>query len=76
MRRMPRYFLNLRNGNHYLPDLEGCDLPHLEAAPIHAVGVAREMMRRPGRRWDEAAFEITNSDRRLVLYLRFADVPR
>ena len=71
---MPRYFLNLRNGNHYLPDLEGCELPTLEAARRHAAGVARGMMLRPGKGWDQAAFEITNSDGRLVLYVRVADV--
>jgi hypothetical protein len=69
---MPWYFFNIRNGNHYVPDRDGCELPSLDTVPSQAAGVAREMMRRPGHQWANAAFEVTNREGRLVYFLRSA----
>ena len=51
---MPLYYFILKSGSDVVPDQEGIELPHADAAREHATAVARELMRNrelPARNW-------------------------
>jgi hypothetical protein len=41
---MPRYFFHVRDGDSYSPDIEGQELPSLEAARQEAIRANREIL--------------------------------
>ena len=62
---MPRYYFNIREGNHVAVDEEGMDLPGMEAALREAELSGREIiadMVRDERPLDGQAIEITNQE--------------
>lgn len=63
---MPRFFLNIRDGESYIEDEEGSVLPDVEAACREAVLSAREILAaklRAGGTVNGQVFEITDENR-------------
>jgi hypothetical protein len=71
---MPVFFFNLQDGKGGIEDEEGVDLPTLVAAQEHAIGVARELMRRNEPKWRICRLDILNSEGSLLFTLPFAKV--
>ncbi len=76
---MPRFFMNIRRGGAQIPDLEGDELPDVEAARREALETVRDMMQLPHvygdmREWHRDAFVITDESGAVVLVVPF--VPR
>jgi hypothetical protein len=71
---MPRYYFSLRNGRRF-DDVDGLELPDLDAVRKEAVGFARDMMRmEPGRRdWTGWIVCVTDEAQRCVFEVAFAD---
>jgi len=72
-----RYFFNVRNGNHYMPDIEGEEFADAAAAHQRAWWTAKAMLSRPSpytAPWQNAVFEVTDETGRVMLTLAFADV--
>ena len=42
--RIPRFLLNVRDGNYLAKDVEGTDFPNLEAARAEALAAARQLI--------------------------------
>ncbi|MHB2210699.1 DUF6894 family protein [Methylobacterium sp. CM6257] len=75
---MPRYFFNLRYGRDKLAiDPEGDELPDTEAARIHALAAARDLITHTRsysvRDWFACAFEIADEAEHPVLTVPFSD---
>jgi hypothetical protein len=74
---MPRYFFNVRNGHHCMPDLEGEEFADVAEVHQRAWWTAKAMLSRPSTYtapWQNAVFEVTDETRKLVLKLAFANV--
>jgi hypothetical protein len=71
---MPRYFFSLRNGRPF-DDVDGLELPDLDAVRKEAVGFARDMMRmEPGRMdWTGWIVRVTDEAQQCVFEVAFAD---
>jgi hypothetical protein len=70
---MPRYFFNVRNGHHYMPDLEGEEFADAAGAHQRAWWTAKAVLSRPSpysAGWKNAVFEVTDEQGRFV----FSDV--
>jgi hypothetical protein len=71
---MPRYFLHVCNGNGFVQDEEGIELPDLDAARLEAMRSARSIMASDVQRGilDLSSFiEVEDCDGKLVLTLGF-----
>jgi ribosomal protein S1 len=74
---MPRFFLNIRDGETYIEDEEGSVLPDVEAACREAVLAAREILAsklRAGDTVDGQVFEITDENRVVRATFQLRDV--
>jgi hypothetical protein len=74
---MTRFYLHVFNSTRAL-DIEGCELPDLETATLHAVQGARELIAEDimaGRPISQRhRIEITGDDGRVLHAVRFGDV--
>ncbi|HEX8571326.1 MAG TPA: hypothetical protein VF759_01095 [Allosphingosinicella sp.] len=73
---MPRYYLSVCNGNGFVEDVEGQELPDLEAARAEAIRSARSIMASDVQRGmlDLSSFiEIEDCDHQLVHTLGFEE---
>jgi hypothetical protein len=72
---MPRYYFSLKNGRPF-DDVDGLELPDIEAARTEAIGFARDMMRMEydRRDWSAWAVCVTDDARECVLKIAFSDV--
>ena len=73
---MPRYYFNICNGNGFIEDEEGQELPDLEAARAEAIRNARSIMASDVQRGmlDLSSFiEIEDASNQLVHTLGFED---
>ncbi|MDR3461286.1 MAG: hypothetical protein P4L76_03085 [Beijerinckiaceae bacterium] len=72
---MPRYFFHLENARPFR-DVDGLELPDIDAAHDEAVGLARDIMRlEPGRRnWSKWTVSVTDGNESRVLQIPFSDV--
>lgn len=77
---MPRYFFHLRHGpgpEGLAVDPEGDVLPGPDAARVHALAVARDLIARARldavRDWFTCTFEVTDEDGRPVMRVPFSD---
>lgn len=73
--KMPRYFFSLKNGRPF-NDVDGLELPDLDAARKEAVGFALDMMRmEPDRRdWSSWVVCVTDEAKQCVFKVEFSDV--
>ena len=73
---MPRFFFSLNNGRPYT-DVDGLDLPHIEAARAEAIAFARDIMRlQPDRRdWSDWIVEVTDGSAKPLFNMPFSAVP-
>jgi hypothetical protein len=74
---MPRYFLHIRDGDRYIADDEGSDLPDLDAARAEAVLGAREIMAeklRAGEVLNGETIEITDAEGVVLEVVTFRSV--
>jgi hypothetical protein len=71
---MTRYYFSLKNGKPF-DDVDGLELPDVDAARKEAIGFARDMMRmEPERRdWSSWVVCVTDDAQQCVLKLNFAD---
>ncbi len=73
---MPRYFLHVRDGNDWVEDEEGSELPDLDVALAeaqHAVrGIVTEKVR-AGEVLNRGAIEITDGDGSILALVAFTD---
>jgi hypothetical protein len=71
---MQRYYFSLKNGRPF-HDVDGLELPDLDAVRTEAVGFARDMMRmEPGRRdWSEWVVCVTDEAQQAVLKVAFSE---
>jgi hypothetical protein len=72
---MPHYFFSLKNKRSF-DDVDGLELPDIDAARKEAVGFARDMMRmEPERRdWSNWVVCVTDAEQRPVLNVAFAEL--
>jgi uncharacterized protein DUF6894 len=72
---MPRYYFSLKNGRPF-DDVDGLELPDVDAARKEAIGFARDVMRmEPERRdWTSWVVCVTDETQRSVFEVAFADV--
>lgn len=71
---MSRYYFNLRNGQTF-DDVDGLELPDIDAVRTEAVGFARDLMRlHPERRdWSNWIVCVTDDVKELVLNVAFSE---
>jgi hypothetical protein len=73
---MPRYYLHMSDGNGFIEDEEGVDLPNEAAARATALRCARDVMMgelRSGRLDLTSFIEVEDEQRNLLFTLTFAD---
>jgi hypothetical protein len=72
---MPRYYFSLANGRPF-DDVDGLELPDIEAARTEAIGFAGDLMRmEPERRdWSQWIVRVTDEDRNQVFDLPFPKI--
>jgi hypothetical protein len=76
---MPLFYLHVCNGNGFVEDEEGQDLPNADAARAAAIRGARDIMAEDIRRGelDPASFiEVEDSDHQHLFTLQFGDAVR
>ena len=76
---MPHYYLHVCNGNGFVEDEEGQELPDLDAARAAAIRGARDIMADDIRRGelDPASFiEVEDSDHHYLFTLQFSEAVR
>jgi hypothetical protein len=71
---MAIFYFNLRDGGAGVSDGEGTELPSVEAANAHAVGVARELMKCRELQKRDWRLDVRDSDGELLFALPFATV--
>ncbi len=75
---MPRYYFNFTNGERFMEDAEGIDLPDEVAVREEALGVARDLSRESldgvdgVDAWFAWRIEITDENGRLVMTIPFS----
>jgi hypothetical protein len=71
---MPRYYFSLANGRNFT-DVDGLELPDVEAALGEAIGFASDLMRlEPARRdWSDWVVQVTDENQKPVFNLPFLD---
>lgn len=73
---MPVFYFNVIAGRQVITDLEGTDLPDLEAARKDAITDARELMSTAvleGRDISQRTIEICDENGNVLLMMRFSD---
>ncbi len=73
---MPVYHFDLVTSTGVVADLEGSELPHLDAACLEAIEAARELMSaavRLGKDISSQSFSIRSEHGDVLLVVRFAD---
>jgi hypothetical protein len=73
---MPVFYFNVITGGKAIADLEGTDLPNLEAARSDAIADARELMSAAvldGRDISQRQIEICGESGDILLVVRFTD---
>jgi hypothetical protein len=73
---MPRFYMNLRDGDTLLEDPEGHDFPSLAEARTEAIMSARELMSSriaAGKHPNHSKFEITDETGKAVLVVYFEE---
>ena len=72
---MPRYYFSLAN-HRLFTDVDGLELPDIEAARAEAIGFASDLMRlEPERRdWSNCVVQVTDESRKTVFNLPFPAV--
>jgi hypothetical protein len=72
---MPRYFFSLKNERSF-DDVDGLELPDIDAARKEAVGFARDMMRMEPERqdWSSWVVCVTDAEQQSVLNVAFAEL--
>jgi hypothetical protein len=73
---MARYYLHINNGGGYSEDLEGQDLPDLDAARQAAIDGVRSLLSEEARQGQldlTGSIEIADSDGKLLLVVPFHD---
>jgi hypothetical protein len=74
---MPRYYFNIVDPDGTIPDMEGTDLPDIDAVRVEALASAREMIAdtvRHGGIVDGRAFQIVDITGAVVLTVSFKEV--
>lgn len=74
---MARYFFNFRNGDEYVDDQDGYDLPNVEAAIIRGTVALRDILSQDvqlGTLHTGSVIEIEDAEHRLVDRLEMRDV--
>ena len=72
---MPRYYFNFTNGERFMEDAEGIDLPDEVAVREEALGVARDLSRESVddvNAWFAWRIEVTDENGRLVMTIPFS----
>jgi hypothetical protein len=69
---MPHYFFDLNNGRKIIPDLDGTELPHDDAARAHAAQVARELARNREQETRSWRLAVRDAEETLRFELLFA----
>jgi hypothetical protein len=73
---MPCFYFHLREGNHLIEDLDGSELPNLEAARAKAVAATREAIAeqlRTGQAVGDRCFEIADEGGRVLTTVTLRD---
>jgi hypothetical protein len=72
---MPRYYFSIANGRSF-DDVDGLELPDIEAARIEAIGFAGDLMRmEPERRdWSHWIVRVTDEDQKTVFDVPFPEI--
>jgi hypothetical protein len=75
---MPLYYFSIVDSDE-LSDMDGIDLPNLDAAREHATTVAREFTAKReglwGRRWSEWTMSVSDKDGKEVLAFPLDSLP-
>jgi len=74
---MPRYFFHIREHDNFDEDLEGIDLPSVDAAHAEALAAAREMVAelvKYGEWIDGKTFEVCDESGSIIHRLPFRSV--
>ncbi|MGA2043198.1 MAG: hypothetical protein ABSG83_07470 [Roseiarcus sp.] len=71
---MPRYYFSIANGQRF-DDIDGLELPDLEAVRAEAAGFARDLMRLETERrdWSHWSVRVTDDNQNTVLDLPFLE---
>jgi uncharacterized protein DUF6894 len=72
---MPRYYFSLKNGRPFR-DVDGLELPDIDAVRTEAVGFARDVMRMEPERqdWSQWAVCVTDDAQKSVITVAFCEV--
>ena len=73
---MPCFYFHLREGNHLIEDLDGSELPNLEAARAKAVAATRAAIAeqlRTGQAVGDRCFEIADEGGRVLTTVTLRD---
>lgn len=73
---MPHFYFHIRDGEEWVEDYEGQELPSLDEARAQAVESARELMAAKvasGKRLNHDRFEIADASGRVVLTMAFEE---
>jgi hypothetical protein len=77
---MPRFFFHYRTDDELIPDLQGDDLPNLEAAEHNAAALAKAIVERAASTGGDTqlprSIEITDAAGEELLYLVFWAGPK
>lgn len=71
-----RYFLNIRRGEELIYDLDGSDLPDLDAVRVEAIEGAREILAQNVKKGTVIAgrkFEVCDEEGTVVAIIPFSD---
>jgi hypothetical protein len=71
---MPRYYFSIANGRSF-DDVDGLELPDMEAVRVEAAGFARDLMRLEAERrdWSHWTVRVTDDEKNPVLDLPFLE---
>jgi hypothetical protein len=75
---MPRFFMHVREADELIEDLDGSDLPDLEAARSEATAAAREIAAehlKAGKALGVRRIEIRDDAGRMLATVPFPEVP-
>lgn len=76
---VPNFYFHVRDGDRLIEDLDGSDLPSLEAARAKAVAATRQAVAEQLRRGEimrDRSFEITDEGGRVLATVTYRDAVR